>query len=352
MDAVTSEAVHLLCDLIAIPSKSRDEAKAADCIESFMRERKLSPRRIYNNVYCLSDNYLPSRPTLLLDAHIDTVSPSAQWQRDPFSPTFEEGRLYGLGSNDDGGALVSLLATFLHLHGEQLPFNLIFSASAEEEVSGKHGIEAALKEMPHIDAAIAGEPTGLRAAVAEKGLMVVDFTARGKAGHAARNEGINAIYKAVDDIEKLRSLALPRHSALLGDTKVTVTVINAGTLHNVIPDTCTFTADVRSNELYSNEELFSILSSAVTSEARARSFRLNSSRLAPEHPLYRRAVETGAELFGSPTLSNQALMPFPSVKIGPGESSRSHSADEYIEISEIERGIAFYTRYITGLKLS
>ena len=352
MDQRASEAVALLRELVAIPSVSRSEDKAADKMEAFLRDKGCAPTRLYNNVYCIAPVYSEERPTLLLDAHIDTVKPVAAWTRDPFTPTLEGDRLYGLGTNDDGGSLVSLMEAFLALRGERLRFNLIFSASAEEEVSGARGVEAALGEMPHIDAAIVGEPTALRAAVAEKGLMVIDFTAHGRAGHAARGEGINAIYKAVDDIERIRALRFGRTSPLLGDPKVTVTIIGAGTQHNVIPDRCTFTADVRSNEHYGNRELYDLITSLCESEAHARSFRLNSSGLSHDHPLYRRAVETGRSTFGSPTLSNQALMSFPSLKIGPGDSARSHSADEYIALSEIEEAIPFYIDFIRGLALS
>jgi acetylornithine deacetylase len=352
MDNNASEAVALLRELVAIPSVSRSEDKAADRMEAFLKEKGCAPTRLYNNVYCIAPGYSEERPTLLLDAHIDTVKPVAAWTRDPFTPTLEGDRLYGLGTNDDGGALVSMLEAFLVLRNEPLSFNLIFSASAEEEVSGAHGVEAVLREMPHIDAAIVGEPTALRAAVAEKGLMVIDFTAHGRAGHAARGEGINAIYKAVDDIDRIRGLRFGRTSPLLGDPKVTVTIIGAGTQHNVIPDRCTFTADVRSNEHYGNHELYDLITSLCESEAHARSFRLNSSGLSHDHPLYRRAVETGRSTFGSPTLSNQALMSFPSLKIGPGDSARSHSADEYIALGEIEEAIPFYIDFIRGLALS
>ena len=349
---LTAEAVELLKLLVATPRTSRSEEAAATLFADFMAQRGFAPQREANNVWCTAEGYSAERPTLLLNAHLDTVRAVSAWTRDPLLPSLEGDRLYGLGTNDDGGSLVSLMEAFLALRGERLRFNLIFSASAEEEVSGARGVEAALGEMPHIDAAIVGEPTALRAAVAEKGLMVIDFTAHGRAGHAARGEGINAIYKAVDDIERIRALRFGRTSPLLGDPKVTVTIIGAGTQHNVIPDRCTFTADVRSNEHYGNRELYDLITSLCESEAHARSFRLNSSGLSHDHPLYRRAVETGRSTFGSPTLSNQALMSFPSLKIGPGDSARSHSADEYIALSEIEEAIPFYIDFIRGLALS
>lgn len=351
MDTATREAVALLKELVATPSVSRDESAAAAKIAAFIGSKGYAAQRCGNNVYALSRGYSSEKPTLLLDAHIDTVRPAAGWKHDPFSPTEDGGRLYGLGTNDDGASLVSLLAAFLAVDGHALPYNIIMSASAEEEVSGKGGIEMVLPHFPHIDAGLIAEPTGLRAAVAEKGLMVIDFTAHGRAGHAARGEGVNAVYKALDDVAALRALCLDRVSPTLGRATVNVTIINAGTQHNVIPAECTFTADVRSNELYSNQELFSIIASAVGSDAKARSFRLNSSGIQPTHPLARRASVMGCEAFGSPTLSNQALLPFPTIKIGPGESSRSHTADEYVEIREIAEGVAFFTEYLKGLEL-
>lgn len=351
MKASTAEALGLLKELIKTPSQSRNESNASDKIAGFIGDKGLGVHRCGNNVFSVSPNFRGELPTLLLDAHVDTVKVAAGWKHDPYKPVEEDGRLYGLGSNDDGGSLVSLLEAYIEMCGRDLPYNIVFSASAEEEVSGKGGLEMALKEFPRIDAGIIGEPTGLQPAVAEKGLMVIDFTARGKAGHAARNEGINAIYKAVRDIEKIENLCFHRCSEHLGYSKATVTIVNAGTQHNVIPAECTFTSDVRSNELYSNRELFEIIASAVESEAKARSFRLNSSRISMDHPLARRVVDMGRKPFGSPTLSNQALLSFPTIKIGPGESSRSHTADEYIKISEIEEAIAFYVEMLGGLKL-
>lgn len=351
MNTATREAFALLQELIAIPSFSRQEAKAADKIADFIGSKSMPLKRCGNNVFSVSSRFDEEKPTLLLDAHIDTVKVASGWQHDPFTPTMEGGRLYGLGSNDDGGSLVSLMQAYFALADEELPFNIVFSASAEEEVSGKGGIEMSLREMPHIDAGIIGEPTGMQAAVAEMGLMVIDFTAHGKAGHAARGEGVNAIYKAVDDIEKIRSMSFDRHSAHLGDTRATVTIINAGTQHNVIPAECVFTADVRSNDQYTNPELFEIISSQVESEARARSFRLNPSGIGSNHPLVQRVAQMGVKTFGSPTLSNQALLAFPTIKIGPGQSSRSHTADEYIETAEIANAIDFYIEFLKGLKL-
>lgn len=346
----TAEAVELLKWLIATPSVSRDEARAADVMETFMRDHGMECRREGNNVWTVSRDYDESRPTLLLNAHIDTVKPVETWTRNPFEPSLEGDRLYGLGSNDCGGGLVSLLQAFRAVSEtvseEDRTYNMVYLASAEEEVSGRDGISRVLPMLPPIDVAIVGEPTGMQPATAEKGLMVIDGVAHGKSGHAARNEGVNAIYEALDDLVWLRDWRFDRVSELLGPVKMSVTVVNAGTQHNVVPDECRFVIDVRSNELYTNEELFDIILSHVRSELKARSFRLGSSRIDPSHPLVRRMVAMGMRPFGSPTLSDQALMPFPSLKLGPGESSRSHSADEYICVSEIENAIEKYQQIL------
>ena len=341
----TKAAVELLKKMIAIPSVSREEGLVGDILEHYLKEQGCEVHRKGNNLWVMSDRFDSSKPAVLLNAHIDTVKPVTGWERDPFRPTEEEGRLYGLGSNDCGGGLVSLLQVFLKLRSER--DDLVFLASCEEEVSGKNGIESVIAEMPEIAYAIVGEPTGMQPAIAEKGLMVVDAVAHGKAGHAARNEGVNAIYIALDDIQKVRTMDFPKKSGLLGKVKATVTIINAGTQHNVIPDECRFTIDIRSNEQYSNEEIFAILQQELQSELKARSFRLNSSSISPEHPFVRRCVELGMRPFGSPTLSDQALMPWPSLKLGPGESSRSHTADEYICLSEIADAIEKYLWLLT-----
>lgn len=344
------EAVELLEQMVGIPSVSREESQVADLIERRMEEWGLQPRRDGNNLWCVTD-YHKERPTLLLNAHIDTVKAAASWTRAPFQATRENGRIYGLGTNDDGASVVSLLQAFRILSHKKQDYNLIFLASCEEEVSGKNGIEHVLPLLPPITVALVGEPTGMQPAIAEKGLMVLDITAHGVSGHAARNEGVNAIYKALKDVEWLRTYRFPKESSLLGPVKMSVTVINAGTQHNVVPDSCTFTVDVRSNECYSNEEIYHTVCSHVGSEVKARSFRLNSSRIAPEHPIVKRAAAMGRTSFGSPTLSDQALMPFPSLKMGPGDSSRSHTADEYIEIEEIHEAIRMYVKLLDGLQL-
>lgn len=346
IERYTSEAVELLRHLIATPSISRDEKRAADVMEAFMQNHGMDCRREANNVWAVAPDYDEDRPTLLLNAHIDTVKPVETWTRNPFEPSLEGDCLFGLGSNDCGGGLVSLLQVFRMMSDRARTYNMVYLASAEEEVSGRDGISRVLPKLPPIDVAIVGEPTGMQPAIAEKGLMVIDGVAHGKSGHAARNEGINAIYEALDDLVWLRGHRFDRVSDLLGPVKMTVTVINAGTQHNVVPDECRFVIDVRSNELYTNEELFEIIRSHVRSELKARSFRLGSSRIAPDHPLVRRMVAMGMRPFGSPTLSDQALMPFQSLKLGPGDSSRSHSADEYICVSEIKGAIEKYQEII------
>ena len=343
-----SDAVQLLKKLIATPSVSRNEKDAADIMEQTIRSYGFEPQREANNLWIIDPHYDESRPTLLLNAHIDTVKPVASWSRDPFSPDVEDGVLYGLGSNDCGGGLCSLLQIFRMLTEKPQSYNLIYLASAEEEVSGKDGITRALPLLPHIDLAIVGEPTGMNPAVAEKGLMVLDVIAHGKSGHAARNEGVNAIYEALDDMRWIRDYKFEKVSEFLGPTKMTLTVVNAGTQHNVIPDKCTMLVDIRTNEFYDNEEVYEFIRQHLKSEVKAHSFRLKSSRIDPEPPLIRKCVAMGMKPFGSPTLSDQALMHFPSFKLGPGESSRSHSANEFIRISEIRDAIAKYETLLDG----
>ena len=342
------DAVGLLRRLVSTPSVSRDEAAAAAVVECALRRYGFEPRREDNNVWAVSPHYDEVKPTLLLNAHVDTVKPVASWTRDPFSPDIVDGRLYGLGSNDCGGGLVALMQAFRHLSQTAQPYNLVYLASAEEEVSGQNGISRALPLLPGIDMAIVGEPTGMQPAVAEKGLMVVDAVARGRSGHAARGEGVNAIYAALDDIEWLRSYCFEKVSPLLGPTQATVTIINAGTQHNVVPDECRFTIDIRTNENYRNEDVFEFLKTKMKSELHARSFRLSSSGIAMDNPVVGRCMAMGMRPFGSPTLSDQALMPFPSLKLGPGESSRSHSADEFICIKEIDDAIRTYIELLDG----
>ena len=342
-EVMIEKAVGLLCRLIEVPRVSREETAAADMLQAYMQdELGLSTQRLGNNLWSVAPNFDEKKDTLLLNAHIDTVKPVAGWQRNPFKATREGSRIYGLGSNDDGASLVSLLHVFAALKEEKTRYNLVFLASAEEEVSGKDGIESVLPLLPKIDVALVGEPTGMQPAIAEKGLMVLDVTAHGKAGHAARDEGENAIYKALEDIEWFRNYKWEKISPLLGSVKMTVTIVNAGTQHNVVPDTCTFTVDVRSNECYTNRELFDEIGKNVKSEVKARSFRLGSSSIDVNHPLVQKIIGLGGKPFGSPTLSDQALMPFPSLKLGPGESKRSHSADEFVDFCEIQHAIETY----------
>ena len=351
MKKFSQDAVELLKNLISIPSYSKEEKEAADFLQQHIEIMGYTTGRKGNNVWIFSPAFDLLKPTIMLNSHLDTVKPVSGWKRNPHTPSVEDGRLYGLGSNDAGASLVSLLSLFTLLTEREQPFNLIFMASAEEEIAGKDGMESALQEMPRIDLALVGEPTTMQLAIAEKGLMVVDCTARGKAGHAARKEGVNALYQALDDINWVRNAELPAKSALLGEVKMTATMIQAGTQHNVIPDKCHFVLDVRTNECYTNEEVFEILKQNLQSELSPRSFRLASSGISPQHPVVKQAVSLGLSTFGSPTLSDQALMPFPSVKIGPGDSNRSHSADEYILIQEIEEAIELYYNILNGFKI-
>lgn len=347
-----NDAVELLQHLISTPSISRNEKAAADIMLQQMESYGLAPRREANNLWVLSPDWDANKPTLLLNAHIDTVKPAASYTRDPFAPTLEDGCLYGLGSNDCGGGLTTLLQAFRWLTLRPQPYNLIYLASAEEEVSGKDGISRVLPLLPKIDVAIVGEPTGMQPAIAEKGLMVLDVIAHGKSGHAARNEGVNAIYEALDDMKWIRDYKFQKVSPFLGPTKMTLTVINAGTQHNVIPDTCTMLVDIRTNEYYTNEEVYEFVKEHLKSEVHAHSFRLHSSHIAPEHPLIKKCVSMGMTPYGSPTLSDQALMSFPSFKLGPGESARSHSADEFIRIDEMRHAFETYQELLDSTTIS
>lgn len=346
------EAIDLLKGMIARPSFSREEENVADFLQESWRANGQRVHRKGNNLWLVAPGFDLDRPTVLLNSHIDTVKPASGWTKDPFQP--EEGedeKLYGLGSNDAGASVVSLYEAFLILSEKEQPYNLIFLASCEEEVSGKNGLESALLDLPPISFAIVGEPTGMQPAVAEKGLMVLDCVCLGKAGHAARNEGINAIMLAMKEIEWFHTYQFPEKSDFLGPVKMSVTLIHAGTQHNVVPDRCEFTVDIRTNEFYPNETLFKRIQENVHCEVKARSFRLNSTRTDLAHPFIQRAVMMGKEPFGSPTLSDQALMSFPSVKIGPGHSARSHAADEYIGLMEIREAIETYVRLLDGLHL-
>lgn len=350
MEQSYMEQLELLKKLISTPSVTRSEHEVSAIMKADMECHGYEPECIGLNLLCYPHHYDASKPTLLLNSHMDTVKPVAGWTRDPFTPVEEEGKLYGLGSNDDGAGLVSLLYTFYELDKKEQPYNPLFLATAEEEVNGQGGMKLAVQKLPHIDVALIGEPTGMQPAIAEKGLMVLDFTVHGKAGHAARNEGINALYRATELIEKLRTISFDKVSDLLGPVKFTITMINAGTQHNVIPDTCYFTADIRTNELYSNHEVFDIISSQLPEwcEVKARSFNLNSSGIDIHHPLIIKALSLGMIPYGSPTLSDQAVLDFPSFKLGPGESSRSHSADEFVLINELKEALPTYLKLLDG----
>ena len=338
----TRRGVSLLKKLIETPSISRTEKKTADIIEMFLQEKGFKTNRKHNNVWVFSE-FDKNKQTVLLNSHHDTVKAVSAWTKDPFTPEIEGDKLFGLGSNDAGASLVSLLTVFLYFcKNKNAKYNLIFAASAEEEVSGKNGISSIIEELGEIDFAIVGEPTQMQAAIAEKGLMVLDCTAHGKAGHAARNEGENAILIAMKDIQRIENYQFAEKSDLLGDIKLSVTQINAGTQHNVVPDKCNFVIDVRTNEKYNNQKVFEMLKKELKSEINARSFRLNSSSIAKEHEIVQKAISLGLETYGSPTLSDQALLSCPSMKIGVGKSARSHTANEYIRISEIENGIETY----------
>lgn len=345
------DSVSLLQQMVAIPSFSREEDAVASHLEKYIEERGYNVSRKDNNVWIICPGFDTQKPTILLNSHIDTVKPVSGWVRNPFQGSLENGKLYGLGSNDAGASVVSLLHVFFYLIQNPQSYNLIFAASAEEEVSGKNGIENLLLELPKIDFAIVGEPTQMDLAVAEKGLMVLDCIVSGQAGHAARNEGDNAIYKALKDVEWFQTYDFQKKSDLLGAVKMTVTQINAGTQHNVVPDKCTFVVDVRSNEMYSNEEILDEIRAKVGCEVNARSTRLSSTATPLNSALIKRGKELKLNLYGSPTLSDQCLLSFPSVKIGPGDSARSHTADEYVKVSEIENAINIYIQLLDGLKL-
>ena len=343
IDQLIEDSKSLLAQLIEIPSFSREEEQTADCISSFLIERGISNNQVGNNVIAYNTHFDPSKPTILLNSHHDTVKPNPGYTKDPFKAIIEDNKLYGLGSNDAGGCLVSLIAAFLYyFHDENLAYNICLIASAEEEVSGKSGIEEAYKHVHPCNFAIVGEPTLLDLAVAEKGLMVLDCTAQGESGHAAREEGVNAIYKAIEDINWFKTYKFPKESEFLGPVKMSVTVINSGSQHNVVPAECNFVVDVRTTDVYSNIEVLEIIKEHVNSDVKARSTRLNPSTIPVDHPIVQAGVALGKKIYGSPTMSDQALLPIPSIKVGPGFSGRSHTADEFIYLREIEEGIKFY----------
>jgi acetylornithine deacetylase len=365
IDDLYYDALQLLQLLISIPSFSKEEDKTCDSIEQFLQSKNITTNRLLNNVWCTNKFFDKSKPTILLNSHHDTVRPNKQYTRDPFKVDIEDEKLYGLGSNDAGGCLVALIATFIHFyHQQDLKYNLVLAATAEEEISGKNGIELLLHDENFLNAttslqtsfragaswcAIVGEPTLLNMAVAEKGLLVLDCIAHGKAGHAAREEGKNAIYKAIKDIEWFSNYRFDKVSDLLGENKMSVTIINAGSQHNVVPSQCNYTVDIRVNELYDFDEVIDIIKQNIQSGIAPRSLRLRSTNIALDHPLVKAGLELQRTYYGSPTTSDKALMPFPALKIGPGDSARSHSADEFIFVEEIKEGIELYIQLLNKL---
>jgi acetylornithine deacetylase len=348
IETLFSEAVSLLKKLISTPSFSKEEDKTADIIETFLQQKGIQTHRKLNNIWAYNQHFDASKPTLLLNSHHDTVKPNSAFTKDPFSAEEVAGKLYGLGSNDAGGALVSLIATFVHYYPqENLKYNICLATTAEEEISGVNGLELVIPDLGPLDFAIVGEPTLLDLAIAERGLLVLDCVATGKAGHAAREEGDNAIYKALKDIEWFRSYRFAKTSTLFGPIKMSVTIIKAGTQHNVVPAICEFTVDVRVTDAYKNEEVLKIIRQNVSCEVHPRSIRLKPSSIDVQHPVVQAGIALGRKTYGSPTTSDQAVLDIPSLKVGPGDSARSHTADEFIYVREIEEGI---TTYINMLK--
>jgi acetylornithine deacetylase len=347
-----NDSIKLLKDLIAIKSYSREENEASCFFENRIKKWGYPALRKANNVWLKNDKWIEGKPVILLNSHIDTVKPVEGWRTAPHVPVEEDGKIFGLGSNDAGASLVTLLAVFRILNDNtELPFNLMFCCSAEEEISGVNGMTSLIDEFGSVDLAIVGEPTRMQMAIAEKGLLVIDCEAEGKAGHAARDEGENAIYKAIEDIKVIRDYKFTDKSDVLGEVKMTVTQVEAGRQHNVVPDLCSFVIDVRTNEHYSNKEAYEIIDSLTASKTKARSYRLNSSGLSENHLIVLKGKEIGLEAYGSPTTSDQAVMPFNSIKIGPGDSARSHTANEYIKPEEIRKGIDIYLKLLDNLIL-
>ncbi len=349
VDAYYEEALELLSKLIEMPSMSGEEEGTAAILESFLEDKGILYERKGNNLWARNASFDPKKPTILLNSHHDTVKANSGYTKDPFQAVIAEEKLFGLGSNDAGGCLVALIQTFVHFYHQELPYNLVLATTAEEENSGKQGVESILGEVKPIAFGLVGEPTEMQMAVAEKGLLVLDCKAKGASGHAAREVGVNAIYEAIPDMEWFRTFKFEKESQYLGPIKMTVTMVNAGYQHNVIPDSCDYVVDIRTTDAYSNEEVFEIVKSNVKSEVKARSFRLNSSHLPSDLPISVVAEELAIQKFGSPTCSDQAVMDFPTFKMGPGRSERSHTADEFIYLEELKMGIAGYIALLTAL---
>ena len=347
---ITTAAIQLVQELIATPSFSKEEGRTADLIANFLEKQGVPIHRELNNIWAYNQHYDAKKPTILLNSHHDTVRPNKDYTRDPFSPEIVDGKLYGLGSNDAGGCLVALLATFLYFYEEEnMQYNFCMAATAEEEISGTDGLEYVIPKLGELAFAIVGEPTQMHLAVAERGLMVLDCTAHGRSGHAARNEGENAIIKAWKDIEWFTTYQFPKVSEEFGPIKMSVTMIQAGTQHNVVPSTCDFVVDVRVTDAYTNEEVLEIVRQYVDCDVKARSTRLKPSSIAKDHPIVQAGMQLGRSTYGSPTTSDQALLDIPSLKCGPGDSARSHTADEFIYVSEIEEGIALYIKMLNQI---
>ena len=347
MNQLAEEASSLLQKIIRTPSFSGAESETADLIQEYLEGKSIATNRHLNNVWTKNMHFDEQKNTILLNSHHDTVKPHAGYTREPFDPKIEDGKLFGLGSNDAGGPLTSLMATFVHFYEQKnLNYNLVFAATAEEEISGTNGISSILDYLPDIDCAIVGEPTQMQMATAEKGLMVLDCLARGQSGHAARDEGENAIYIAAGDIEWIQFYQFENKSEKLGPIKMTPSIINGGSKHNVVPDRCSFTVDVRTTDAYTNQETLAIIQNHLISEVSARSTRLQPSFIPANHPIVKAGNKLGLESFGSPTLSDQALLSVPSLKLGPGNSARSHTADEFIYLHEIGEGIKTYIQLL------
>ena len=349
IDELHGEAIALLKQLISISSFSKDENATADLIQNILESKGIKTIRKMNNVWAFNNYFDGRKPTILLNSHHDTVKPNSGYTLNPFEAIEKNGKLFGLGSNDAGGCLVSLLSTFLYFYESNSDYNFVFAASAEEEISGKNGIELILPELGKVDFAIVGEPTQMHLAIAEKGLMVLDCISHGVSGHAAREEGENAIYKAMKDVEWLKNYQFTKVSETLGSVKITVTAIHSGAQHNVVPDKCEFTVDVRTTDVYSNDEVLKIIKENVSCEVIPRSTRLNSSSINKGHEIVKAGLSMGRKTYGSPTTSDKALMNFPSLKLGPGDSARSHTADEFIYIHEIKEGIELYIELLLKL---
>jgi acetylornithine deacetylase len=350
IQTLSEHSIELLQQLISIPSFSKEEDKTADAIQEFMLQRGIKMHRKLNNLWAWNKHFDPLKPTILLNSHHDTVKPNSGYTRDPFEAKIENGKLYGLGSNDAGGCLVSLIAVFLYFYDKEgLKYNFCLATTAEEEISGVNGLELIIPELGELDFGIVGEPTQMQLAIAEKGLMVLDCTAHGKAGHAAREEGENAIYKALPDIEWFRNYKFPKESEVFGPVKMSVTIINAGSQHNVVPASCTFTVDVRVTDAYRNEEVLEIIRQHVKCDVQPRSIRLKPSKIEKDHPIVQAGIALGRTTYGSPTTSDQSLLDIQSIKVGPGDSARSHTADEFVYVDEIREGVALYVKMLERL---